>query len=53
MTTWLQEFAYRIEIQWWMFALSGVLSLLVAFLTISTQAIKAAVANPIEALRHE
>jgi putative ABC transport system permease protein len=50
---WLQNFAYRIEIQWWVFALSGGLALLIALATVSTQAIKAALANPVEALRYE
>jgi putative ABC transport system permease protein len=50
---WLQNFAYRIEIGWWVFALAGGLALLIALLTVSTQAIKAALANPVEALRYE
>ncbi|HYK56939.1 MAG TPA: hypothetical protein VEV15_10760, partial [Flavisolibacter sp.] len=53
MYQWLQDFAYRIPISWWMFALAGGLSLLVAFLTISVQAVKAAVANPVKNLRTE
>jgi putative ABC transport system permease protein len=53
MNRWLQNFAYRIEIGWWMFALAGGLALLIALLTVSTQAIKAALANPVEALRYE
>jgi putative ABC transport system permease protein len=53
MSQWLQNFAYRIEISWWVFALSGILALLIAFITISYQAIKAAWANPVEALRNE
>ena len=50
---WLQDFAYRINISWWMFALSGVLVVMVAALTMTAQAIKAAVANPVESLRSE
>ncbi|MCZ6819912.1 MAG: ABC transporter permease [Calditrichaeota bacterium] len=50
---WLQEFAYRIEISWWVFALSGGLALVIALLTVSTQAIRAALANPVESLRYE
>ncbi len=50
---WLQDFAYRINIGWWMFALSGVLVIAVALLTISFQAIKAAIANPVKSLRTE
>jgi putative ABC transport system permease protein len=53
MHNWLQGFAYRIEIAWWMFVLAAVIALLIAFLTVSTQAIKAALANPVEALRYE
>jgi putative ABC transport system permease protein len=53
MNHWLQDFAYRIDISWWMFVLAGGLALLIALLTVSTQAIKAALANPVEALRYE
>jgi putative ABC transport system permease protein len=53
MNKWLQNFAYRIDIGWWVFALAGGLALLIALATVSTQAIKAAVANPVEALRYE
>jgi putative ABC transport system permease protein len=53
MNRWLQGFAYRVEIGWWIFALAGGLALMIALLTISTQAIKAALANPVEALRYE
>ncbi len=53
MNRWLQDFAYRIEMSWWVFALAGVSALLIALLTISAQAIKAALANPVEALRYE
>jgi len=53
MNKWLQDFAYRIDISWWVFVLSGGIALLIALLTVSFQAIKAAVANPIEALRYE
>jgi putative ABC transport system permease protein len=53
MNKWLQGFAYRISIQWWMFAIAGLLVLLIAFLTISYQAIKAAIANPVKNLRTE
>src|SRR6266542_2039952 len=50
---WLQDFAYRINIGWWMFALAGLLVIAVALLTISFQAIKAAIANPVKCLRTE
>jgi putative ABC transport system permease protein len=49
MNKWLQDFAYRISMQWWMFALAGLLALF----TVSFQAIKAAVANPVKSLRTE
>ncbi len=50
---WLQDFAYRTGIHWWVFVLSGVIALLIAFLTISVQATKAAWANPVKSLRTE
>jgi putative ABC transport system permease protein len=53
MSKWLQDFAYRIDISWWVFALAGGMALIIAFITVSTLAIKAAVANPVEALRYE
>jgi len=51
--TWLQNFAYRVDVGWWVFILAGGLALLIALLTVCTQAIKAALANPVEALRYE
>ncbi|MEO5890552.1 MAG: ABC transporter permease [Ferruginibacter sp.] len=53
MTNWLQDFAYRVDISWWIFAIAGFLALVIALLTISFQAIKAAVANPVKSLRTE
>ena len=53
MNQWLQEFAYRINIDWWVFVLAGFIALLIAFATISLQAIKAARANPVDSLRSE
>jgi putative ABC transport system permease protein len=53
MNIWLQNFAYRINIVWWMFAVTGVLALVIALLTVSFQAVKAAVANPVKSLRTE
>ena len=50
---WLADFAYRISLQWWMFALPGVLAVAVTLLTVSSQALKAARVNPVEALRYE
>jgi putative ABC transport system permease protein len=51
--TWLQDFAYRIEISWWIFISAGICAVLIALLTVSFQAIKAAIANPIKSLRSE
>lgn len=53
MNRWLQNFAYRIEMSWWAFVLAGGMALLIALLTVSAQAIRAALANPVEALRYE
>jgi putative ABC transport system permease protein len=53
MNKWLQNFAYRIDMSWWIFALAGGLALLIALLTVSWQAIRAAIANPVDALRYE
>ncbi|HLG41432.1 MAG TPA: FtsX-like permease family protein, partial [Chitinophagaceae bacterium] len=53
MNNWLRDFAYRVNIQWWVFIVAGILAALIAFLTISFQAIKAAVANPVKSLRTE
>lgn len=48
---WLQDFAYRIDIPWWIFALAGLLAVLIAFLTVSFQSIKAALMNPVKSLK--
>jgi len=53
MHNWLQRFAYRIHIQWWMFAGAGLLAVIVAVITISYHAIKAAIVNPVNSLRSE
>ena len=53
MNQWLENFAYRVDISWWIFGLTGALALTIALLTVSSQAIKAALANPIVALRCE
>lgn len=50
---WLADFAYRISIQWWVFVLAGAAMLVVAFVTISLQAIRAAMANPVKSIRSE
>lgn len=53
MRDWLQSFAYRIDITWSVFALSGITAMLIALLTVSFQAVKASVANPVKSLRTE
>lgn len=53
MSQWLHDFAYRIHISWWIFIVAGLIALLIALLTISFKAIKAAVANPVKSLRTE
>ncbi len=50
---WLQEFAYRVTVQWWMLALPGLAAVAIAFLTISSQSARAALANPVDSLRAE
>jgi putative ABC transport system permease protein len=53
MNNWLRNFAYRIQLSWWMFVLAAVLAFLVALLTVSFQSVKAALKNPADALRYE
>jgi putative ABC transport system permease protein len=53
MNQWLQDFAYRINISWWIFLLAGVMAAMIALITISFQAVKAAIANPVKSLRTE
>ena len=53
MNKWLQDFAYRIYISWWVFVLAGGIALVIALTTVSVRAIKAAMANPVESLRYE
>ncbi|MGH7495371.1 MAG: ABC transporter permease [bacterium] len=53
MRKWLQDFAYRLDLSWWLFVLAGGLALAIALISVSTQALKAAFANPVEALRYE
>jgi putative ABC transport system permease protein len=53
MHKWLNDFAYRTHISWWIFAAAGSLALLIAIITISFQAFRAAVANPVKSLRTE
>jgi putative ABC transport system permease protein len=53
MNSWLESYAYRVTISWWMFAIAGVVAITIALITISIQAIKAAIVNPIKPLRNE
>jgi ABC-type antimicrobial peptide transport system permease subunit len=53
MNKWLSDFAYRIDIEWWMFALTGLAAVVIALLTVGFHAVKAAVANPVKSLRSE
>ncbi len=53
MSRWLQNYSYRITITWWIFLATGMLALLVTFITVGFQAIKAAIANPVKSLRTE
>ncbi|WP_373512725.1 ABC transporter permease [Persicitalea sp.] len=53
MNAWLQDFAYKIDIGWWVFALAGLLAVGIALFTVSFQSIRAALANPVESLRSE
>jgi putative ABC transport system permease protein len=53
MNKWLNDFAYRIHISWWMFVLSALLALMIALITVSIQAIRAAVINPVRSLKTE
>jgi len=53
MNKWLREFAYRIDIGWWIYALAGLIAVVIALVTVSVQALKAALANPVKSLRTE
>ena len=53
MNKWLQAFAYKTEMSWWIFGLSGILALIIAIMTVSWQSWMAATRNPVEALRYE
>lgn len=53
MNQWLQDFAYRIDVEWWMFVIAGFMSMIIALFTISFQSVKAALNNPIKSLRTE
>ena len=53
MNNWLEVYAYKVTISWWIFALASIIAVTIAILTVSFHAIKAAVANPVESLRTE
>lgn len=53
MSKWLEDYAYRVDISWWVFALAGVLAVAIALMTVSFQSIKAALKNPVKSLRSE
>src|SRR3546814_8981417 len=53
MDKWLQGYAYRVDINWWMFLLAGALAIVIALITVSFQVIRAAIANPVTSLRTE
>ena len=53
MNKWLEGFAYKIDMDWWMFAVAGLATVMIAWLTVSWQSIRAALANPVQSLRTE
>jgi putative ABC transport system permease protein len=53
MNKWLQDFTYRITISWWVFVIGGMAAIIIALLTVSFQAVKAAISNPVKSLRTE
>ena len=53
MGKWIQSFAYRITLDWWIFVTGGLIAILIAMSTVSYQAVKAALANPVKSLRNE
>lgn len=53
MNAWLEDFAYRIQIEWWMFATAGLLAMVIAFLTVGSQSFRAALTDPVKSLRNE
>jgi putative ABC transport system permease protein len=53
MKNWLADFEYRVNISWWVFILAAIAAIVIALVTVSVQAIKAAVANPVKSLRTE
>lgn len=53
MNSWLEGFAYRTDVSWWVFVIAGLVALSIAFLTVSVQSLKAAISNPVESIRNE
>lgn len=53
MNKWLQDFVYRVNFSWWIFLAAGMAALLIALVTVSVQAVRAAFANPVKSLRTE
>lgn len=53
MNKWLQNYAYRIHTSWWIFVLAGTMALFIAMITVSSRALRVALANPVESLRSE
>ncbi len=53
MSKWLQDFVYRVNFSWWIFPVAGLVAFLIALITVSSQAVRAAMANPVNSLRSE
>jgi len=53
MNKWLQDYVYRINISWWIFIVGGISAIMIALITVSFQAVKAALANPVKSLKTE
>ena len=53
MNHWLRDFAYHVDLAWWMFAAAGLLAIVIALLTVSFQSVKAALMNPVKSLKSE
>jgi putative ABC transport system permease protein len=53
MNKWLENYTYRVDVNWWIFLATGLIAIIIALLTVSFQAIRAAIANPVKSLRAE
>ena len=53
MNYWIQDYTYRIDLEWWMFALAGLIAIVITLITVSFQSIRAAMMNPVKSLRTE